>query len=60
LANTSVKVHLVVDHLARGLELLLMLVLGGIEQLSDDPACGSMISSETAAIPLIVSTTSVA
>ena len=36
LADTSVQPHLVIDRLAAGLKLLLMLVLGRVEQLADD------------------------
>ena len=36
LTDAAIQAHLVVDGLARRLELLLMLVLGGIEQLAED------------------------
>ena len=36
LADAPVQAHLVVDGLARGLELLLVFVLGRVEQLADD------------------------
>jgi hypothetical protein len=36
LADAPIHPHLVVDRLAGSLELLLMLVLGGVEQLADD------------------------
>ncbi|AON44212.1 hypothetical protein A6701_20465 [Pseudomonas aeruginosa] len=60
LADAPEQPHLGIDRLAGCLELLLMLVLGGIEQLARMRSCRSMISSVTVAMPSMASATRVA
>jgi len=60
LANSAVKPELLIDRLAIGLKLLLMLMLCGVEQLANDPVMKADDSSVMVAMPSIDSATKVA